>query len=170
MNLHPSLLSSVDRVHLPCPLETIYDMQVWRRKLMYKGGFKCINSSDGRNKKGGRWRTWRWHKDMNLRHLGRSLTPFTERMAIPQNASMIIMVPKERHNILFTLHSSMSIELSGQKNWEVLSSTGWIFFPVLEKFCSEYSLKTLTPDTSFNYVCLVLHTRKFKRSCCSWLI
>lgn len=47
--------------------------------------------------------------------LGRSLMPFTERMSVPQNAYMILIVPKELY-ILFTLHSSMSMQLSGQKN------------------------------------------------------
>lgn len=91
---------------------------------------------------------------------------------------MRLQVPKEQHNgkvVVFTFYFVMSMEQGCQKYWEVLCSTSWIFFPVLTKFCSEYSLKTFPVYTLAIYVSIYVctslyYTRRFRRSCCSWLI
>lgn len=91
---------------------------------------------------------------MNIRHLWRSLMPFTERMAAPQNASLLY----QRNCITSCSHFTLPCQCSSVARTER-------FFPEQAGFSSQYlenfvlSIieKPLQANTSVKYVYLVLH-------------
>lgn len=158
-NIHQSPLTLSDMIHLPCPLETSHDVKVQRSKLMHKVCFECIDRSDGWNKKGGRWSMWRGHKYMDIRHHGKSFNNLHRKNGCPTKCCYELLVPKELCNsaaVLSTFHFAMSTDPGGQKYWEILCNTDWLFFPVLGKIYSEHSLKSFPVGTLANYVYLFL--------------